>query len=212
MNIKHIIMVSLSVVSVAHGMEVTPLPEKMPFMKSLTMTSILLHTGTHEDTDLVEKLSQKLGHHSIVQSKVSALLKPVRKCRGELKRVVKGITFKGEQDLDNVIALITQEVGKKAASSIEELKRDKLITFDASGDAISESNYTAIKKAALKLVEADQQLKTYPLWKELKQARKELLPLMDAFLRSKCNNLEELHAAVNNPIARVNDYLNGQKQ
>jgi hypothetical protein len=184
------------------------LPE-MPFKKSLTLTSVLLFDAPHKDVDSVAQLTSKLSNYAILEAQAEKVVEPLRDARKRLKKIIADTTFKNEQDLNNVFDQIKKETDQIAAHNLEEMQRDRLIKFNENGKPVLGSKqYEVLLQAAKEYQKQQLELQKHPLFSQLQTARKELKPLMYAFLKQNYPSVQQIQEAFNEPIKKVNIFLN----
>jgi hypothetical protein len=188
------------------------LPKDIPFKKSLTLTTTLLFDTPYEDTKMVKELTDLVSNYMVLESKAISVVKPLKKARKDLKTAVQDTIFKNGQDLNSVIAALTQDTDEETAHNLQELHRDKLIKFDATAkEVLASDRYNVIKTKALKYQATQKELKANPLFAEIESVRKKLKPLMHQFLLENFKTMQDLEKAFNEPIDKVNVYLRAQE-
>lgn len=189
------------------NLQETALP-KMPFKKSLILTSVLLFSSSCKDIELVESLTSKMSNYIILESRAEKSQTPLRATRKLYKQTVLNLAFKDEEELLKVIQQIKEDAGEMTSHPIEELQRDTLIRFDKDASPIiGSTRYAAILSSAQRYQAQHAKLIQDPLFEELQAARDELKPLMSLFLRQNYTTLEQLQEAFNAPVDQVNVFL-----
>lgn len=182
---------------------------RMPYKKSLILTSILLFNSPHKDVEFEKLLINKMSDYKIIESQVESIIEPLRSSRKIYKQILVRTVFKDEADFLNVTQQLKEDTDEITSHNIEELHRDNLIKFD--NDALpvfGSEQYKEILCLAKKYQAQQLELHKHPLFQELEAARLELKPLMYEFLRQNYSNPLQLQEAFNEPVTQVNHFLN----
>jgi len=188
----------------------TNLPEKMPFQKTISLTTLLLFNHSCKDTKLVTDLTSKLAQYAILQSQSLLGTEQIKQSRRAYKQLVVKTTFKDVQDFNNLVEKIKKDVDETAVGPIEELARDKLVQYDENL-VQSASNLEQCQKILLNAKtyhNLNVEGKNKGEIKELKAKKKELKKVMQQFLKSNYDTVQQLQKAFNEPVEKVNNYLN----